>query len=203
MTEPDRPPPQQVRPDRLGFGSDGAPSTGPAFGSVPAPDRPRRRRGDVLAGLATAAGVALLGFPLGWLWSALAPRARVVVLAGGADLADPNTKAFIAADATFLLLTAVAGLVCGVLALLLGGRRHGVATAVGLAAGGLAASYVAWRVGHRIGLGEFRRAVQGPTGTATPLYLTLRAKGVLVAWALAGVLTVVAVAVHARRPDDL
>jgi hypothetical protein len=168
------------------------------------PGEPARpRRGDVIAGLAAAAGVALLGLPVGFLWSALAPRARVVVLAGGPGLADPNTKAFIAADATFLLLTAAAGVVCAVLALVLGGRRHGVGTAVGLAVGGLAASYAAWRVGHRIGLAEFRRAVSGPAGTATPLYLTLRAKGVLVAWALTGVLTVLAVAANARRPDDL
>lgn len=168
-------------------------------GSVPVGSR----RGDVLAFLATATGVALLGAPLGWLWSAMAPRARVVVLAGGPGLADPNTKAFIAADAMFLLLTAAAGVLCGAVALVLGGRRHGVATALGLGVGGLVASYVAWRVGHRIGLAEFRRAVSGPVGTATPLYLTLRAKGILVVWALTGVFSVLTVAVHARDPDQL
>ncbi len=173
--------------------------------SEPAPveRRPGRRRGDVLAGTAIAIGVALLGAPIGLLWSAVAPRARVVVLAGGPDLADPNTKAFIAADGTFLLLTGAAGLLCAALALLLGGRRHGVATALGLAVGGLAGSYLAWRVGHRIGLADFRRAVRGPVGTSTVLNLSLRAKGVLVAWALTGLLTVVVVAVRAHHDGQL
>lgn len=184
--------------------ADGGPApAGPSAGAAGADGNRDRRRGDVLAGTAVATGVAVQGVPMGLLWSALAPRARVVVLAGGPGLADPNTKAFIGADGTFLLLTAAAGLVCGVLALLMGGRRHGVATALGLAVGGLVASYVAWRVGHRIGLAEFRRAVSGPVGTATPLYLTLRAKGILVVWALTGVFTVAAVAVHARDPDQL
>lgn len=148
-------------------------------------------------------GVALLGAPIGLLWSTLAPRARVVVLAGGPDLVDPNTKAFIAADGTFLLLTGAAGLLCAILALMLGGRRHGAATALGLAVGGLAAAYLAWRVGHRIGLADFRRAARGPVGTSALLNLSLRAKGVLVSWPLMGVLTVVAVAARARNADSL
>lgn len=158
-------------------------------------------RADVLAGTVITVAVAALGAPMGLLWSVLAPR--VVVVAAGPELADPSTKAFIGADATFLLLGAAAGVVCGVLALLLGGRRHGVATALGLTAGGLAASYIAWRVGHRIELAEFRRAANGPAGTATGFYLTLRARGVLVAWALTGVFTVLVAAVHARDPDSL
>lgn len=148
-------------------------------------------------------GVALLGAPIGLLWSTLAPRARVVVLAGGPDLVDPNTKAFIAADGTFLLLTGAAGLLCAILALRLGGRQHGVATALGLAVGGLAAAYLAWRVGHRIGLADFRRAARGPIGTSALLNLSLRAKGVLVSWPLMGLLTVVVVAVRAHHDDQL
>jgi hypothetical protein len=157
----------------------------------------------VLTAAATTAGVAVLGLPLGLVWSVLAPRARVVVSAAGSDLADPNTKAFIAADGTFLLLTVAAGVLCAVLTLLLGGRRHGVATAIGLTAGGLVGSYVAWRVGHRIGLAEFRHALHGPPGTSASLTPSLRAKGVLVGWALAGVLTVLALAVQARGWEDL
>lgn len=194
-------PPASVDPAEASIG--GSPAAGPEAAAGSFPPRPERRRGDVLAGISTALGVALLGVPMGLLWSALAPRARVVVLAAGTALADPDTKAFIGADATFLLLTAGAGILCAVLALLLGGRRHGAATALGLAAGGLAASYVAWRVGHRIGLAEFRRTVSGPTGTTTTLYLTIHARGVLVAWALTAVLTVTAVAVHARDDDEL
>lgn len=169
----------------------------------PEPALAGRRRGDVRTGVVVAAAVAVLGGPLGLLWAALAPRAKVVVAAGGANLADPNTKAFIAGDGIFLVVTAVAGILCAVLALLLGGRRHGVATAVGLAAGGLLGSYLAWRVGHRIGLAQFRREVAGPVGTATPLYLTLRAKGVLVGEALAAVLTVALVAARAGFREDM
>ncbi len=180
-----------------------APAPAPALEVARVERRAPRRRGDVRAAVATAVGVALLGAPMGLLWSTVAPRARVVVLAGGPDLLDPNTKAFIAADGTFLLLTAGAGLLCAVGALLLGGRRHGVATALGLAVGGLAASYLAWRVGHRIGLADFRRAVRGPVGTSTVLNLSLRAKGVLVAWALTGVLSVVLVAIRAHHDDQL
>ncbi len=148
---------------------------------------------------AVTVGLALLGVPLGLLWSALAPRAQAVVQAGGVQLVDPNTKAFVAADGIFLLLTVAAGILGAVVALVLGGARHGVATTVALTVGGLLAAYVAWRVGHRIGLPQLRRVVAGPRSTTTRLDLDLRAKSVLVGWPLGGVLTMLVWSVSTRR----
>lgn len=166
----------------------------PAAGShrLAAPRR-SRWRGDLVAGTSVAAVLAVLGVPVGLLWAAIAPRALVVFGSAGPDLVDDQTKAFIGADSWFLVLTGLAGIICGVLAFRFAGRRHGMLTALGVAVGGLAAGWIAARTGHQVGLAGWQAARAANTaGSTARLYLKIRATGVLVTWALAAELVFLA-----------
>lgn len=161
---------------------------------------PSHRLLDVLTGLYTAAVVVLLGAPLGLLWSAVAPHSHAVVEAGGAYLADAQTEVFIAGDGWFLGLTILAGVLCGVLAWLVG-RSSGPVVVLALAVGGLIAAYVASKVGVRIGQDALQTAVRsGRPGTYTS-NIALQTKAALVGWPL-GAVSAFAVLV-ASRVDEI
>ena len=157
-------------------------------------------REDVVALALTAGVTVLLGAPVGLLWSAIAPHAHVQVQAGDAFISDATTEVFIAGDGWFIGITLVVGLACGVLAWL-AARWSGPFVVVGLAAGGLAAAYVASRVGVRIGQDALRELVhEGRQGTYVG-NIALQTKAALVAWplgAVAGFATLVA-----ARIDEL
>lgn len=165
-----------------------------------------RRRAGVLAGLATAAGVALLGAPVGLLWSALAPRADIVVRDGAAGLRDLTTKDFIAADGILFLLGLAAGVAVGLLAWRYG-RPRGTGALVGLVVGAALASALAWQVGVRTDDREATRsAVQAADVAAGPgqrleVPLELRSRAALLGWPAAATLTWTLLAL--RRPDLL
>ncbi|GLW63182.1 hypothetical protein Arub01_14260 [Actinomadura rubrobrunea] len=132
--------------------------------------------------------VALLGVPAGLLWARLAPDVTYVVFRGQVLPADPEGQGPIAVDGTFALVGAAAGLICGLLAYLAGGRGNDIPLLFGLALGGLAAALLAWRVGHQVGLAEYERALRGaPDGRTVTGVADLRATGVLVFWPLLAV----------------
>jgi hypothetical protein len=137
---------------------------------------------------ATTLIIALLGIPAGLLWAEISPKVTFLVVEGRALLAEPEGQGPIAVDGRFAVIAAVAGLVCGVAAYLAGGRGNDLALLFGLAAGGLAASLLAWRLGQQIGLEAFqdavRRAADGRTVTGAA---RLRATGLVVVWPLVGV----------------
>ena len=170
-----------------------APRGGPAPLAVPGPDSaagpgrtPARLRSAFLALIATAAASAILGLLTGLLWSALAPRALLIVQSRGVGyVANAETSAFIEADAWFCLLTAAAGLVCGLAGYLLAVRRHGAAALTGLVLGGVAASALAMWVGQQQGLAAFRsRLAVSPAGTRLREPLALGGHGALALWPL-------------------
>lgn len=145
------------------------------------------RRSDLLAGLLTAVATVLAGAPVGLLWAALAPRAEAV-LAGGTYLqADPASAAFIAGDGYLSAACLVAGVVTGALAWVLA-RRHGPAVVPALALAGLAAAYVASRVGGQVGLEALRSGARAQV-PRLDLTLKLGADAVLAVWPAAAVLT--------------
>ncbi len=125
--------------------------------------------------------LAVLGVPAGFLWSALAPRTRYVLYEGVWRVADPNTQALIAADGYFALITATIGVVAGLIAYRKAGE-DGLPIVLGLAAGGLAGSFVAFLIGSSMG-GEIVRAATSAGEFATRDLLGVTAKGVLVFWA--------------------
>ncbi|MQA83505.1 MAG: hypothetical protein GEV03_02445 [Streptosporangiales bacterium] len=145
-------------------------------------------RRDLVAGAVVLGGVMLLAGPAGLVWAAVAPRADFVLTPGGAELADPGTRALVLADRWFAVISAAAGLLCGAAAHVAGGRRYGLAKAAGLAAGGVLAGLLAWRVGQLPDLAEFRQAARTlPDGARVRAFLTLTAPGVLAVWPLVAV----------------
>lgn len=155
----------------------------PAFGSpyvLPAAASPSLAE-DVRAGALAAVVTVLVGAPVGLLWAAVAPRVDVVVAGQDVQLAEPGTSAFIAGDAFFLLAVLVAGAVGGLIAWRLG-RVHGPGVVVGLTLGGLAAAWVAMRVGTTVDLAEVQQAVRAGQQGALELSLRLRAREALVGW---------------------
>lgn len=132
------------------------------------------------------AASALLGLLAGLVWSAVAPRALLIVQSRGvAYVVNSETSAFIVADAWFCLLTAVAGLICGVVGYLVAVRRYGATAMAGLVIGGVAGSLLAMWVGQQQGLARFRALLAvSPAGTRLREPLTLGGHGALAFWPL-------------------
>ncbi|WP_433324954.1 hypothetical protein [Spirillospora sp. CA-294931] len=151
----------------------------------------RRPIGKALATWAVATAVVTLLGPLaGLLWSALVPDVTYVVVQGEPLLADPEGQGPIGIDGRFAVIALVAGLVCGVVAYLFGGRGRDLPLLFALAVGGFAAAFLAWKVGHWVGLSDFERTVRAARDDQTVTGVAdLRAKGVLSFWPLLAVLT--------------
>lgn len=163
--------------------------------------------------LAVVVGSVLLGAPAGLLWSAVAPRLRVTFGADGPAAADlEGTKAFIGADASYLLVMLGAGVLCGALGWAFA-RRSGPWTVAGLAVGGLLAALVAARVGVVPGSHDALEALrQGRMGhPPVDLYLGrlepkaevphLRAWWASLAWPVGALIAFLVGAL--RRPEEL
>jgi len=109
--------------------------------------------------------VALLGFPLGWLWSSVAPWIPVQVVGNDLYLADPEGEQIAGAEVWFMLLSFGAGILLAVIAWFALRRYRGGIIAAALAVGGSVTGWLAWRFGHNLGRGhvlaEARHAKNG------------------------------------------
>jgi len=152
------------------------------------PYRSEIRRQASVAGV-LAGALTVLGVPIGLVWSAIAPRAELIVIAPGqTTLADPESTAYMTGDGTFALLTMGVGAVVAVVAYVMAGRRAGTGAALGLAAGGVLGSMVAWLLGTWPAGDGYRQALHGAqVGDQVTAALTVHARGVLVLGALAAV----------------
>jgi hypothetical protein len=145
--------PDRVDPD--GTDETGSePARGPHWEPVAEPpdpvDRPRYR---VLVGLALAIVVALLGVPLAYVWSSVAPWLPAQVSGDELLYADPTGEQRAGAESWFVLLMLGTGIVVA-LATWYGLRRfRGSVTVAALAIGATAAGWLTWRIGHNIGAG--------------------------------------------------
>ncbi len=146
------------------------------------------------AGLAFAMvllGTALLGVAAGFTWLAVAPRVVMVVVSrGSADVVNPETSAFIAADGWFAAVCLIGGAISGVLGYLFAVRRHGPSAMLGVLAGALAAALIARWIGEQSGAATFNQllAVSRP-GVLLHVPLKLGGVGALAFWPLAAGLT--------------
>ncbi|TDC69783.1 hypothetical protein E1200_07470 [Actinomadura sp. GC306] len=132
--------------------------------------------------------MALLGPVAGLLWAATVPEVTYVIVQGEVLLADPEGQGPIGADVRFAAICLVAGLLCGAAGYAAGGRGNDIALLLGLAAGGCAAAVLAWRTGHLVGLADFQEAVRtARDGSTVTGVADLRARGLLVGWALPAV----------------
>jgi hypothetical protein len=147
----------------------------------------RSARADAVA---TALAVALVclatGFlvGLGWWW--VAPLAQVRVDSGSAYLVTPQPEQFVASDAWFGSLTALAGLVLGV-AVWWRTRQRPLAGLVGLTVGCVVAALAAWRFGEWLGRVDLDAVARLPAGSLVEVALRLTAQGLLVVLVVVGV----------------
>jgi hypothetical protein len=162
----------------------------PAHGAESVPARRLSGVAAVASSLAVVAGTVLLGVAAGFCWAAVAPRARLVITSpGAAAVINPETNAFITADAAFCLICLVGGVVSGALAYLFAVRRHGPPAMAALIAGAFGAAFAARWVGEQSGLATFRHVLATlPVGAQLHDSLTLGAAGALGFWPLAACL---------------
>jgi hypothetical protein len=140
----------------------------------------------VAVAVAVVLGSVLLGVPGGIIWAHVAPRVVYVTVSGGASAVNPETSAFIVADAWFCLIGAAGGIISGLLGYLLAVRRYGALPMTCLFGGGLAAAYVVMWVGQRAGRAAFESGlVAGKPGTLLRAPLMLGEHGALAFWPLA------------------
>jgi hypothetical protein len=137
----------------------------------------------------------------GLIWAAVAPRPLLQEIARGeAELVNAESTAFIVADAWFALITAIGGVITGVLGHRFVVRRAGAAATAGLVLGALAAALVALWVGENIGLGTYNHLLaSSPTGTFFNSSLALGAKSTLAFWPLFTSLVILMAESGARR----
>jgi hypothetical protein len=137
----------------------------------------------------------------GLIWAAVAPRPLLQEIARGeAELVNAESTAFIVADAWFALITAVGGVITGLLGYRFVIRRAGAAATAGLVLGALAAALVALWVGENIGLGTYNHLLaSSATGAFFNSSLALGAKSALAFWPLFTSLVILMVESGARR----
>ena len=154
---------------------------------------PRAIGRTALALLIPLAATAVIGIPAGYIWALLAPRALAqVVSRGAASVVNPETTAFIAADAWFVLIAAVGGLLTGIAGYLLLVRRWGAPAALGLILGGLAAAVLMLWIGDNYGHAAFQhRLLTDRPGTYLHAALSLGSKGALAFWPMVVALVIV------------
>ena len=112
----------------------------------------------MLSSVLIFAGSVVIGLAGGLAWTALAPRALYVVVSrGSANVVNPETTAFIAADAWYCLIGVAGGLVIGLAGYLLAVRRYGPVPMAAILAGSTIAGIAARWVGEHQGLHRFDR----------------------------------------------
>ena len=137
----------------------------------------------------------------GLIWAAVAPRPLLQeVVSGEAQLMNAETTAFIVADAWFALITAVGGLITGILGYPILVRRAGAAATAGLVLGAVAAALLALWVGDNIGLGTYNHLLAtSPAGAVFHSSLALGAKSALAFWPLGTSVVILLAETGARR----
>jgi hypothetical protein len=144
----------------------------------------------------------LVGAPVGLLWAALAPRVEVEVTGTDVEVLASSRDGFIAVDAWFFAAVLVAGLVGGVLAWRLG-AAHGPAVVLGLVVGGLAAAWIAARVGGEVDRLTAQQLLESGVQGRRQIAVQLRSTSALLGWPLASLLAFLALSLMHRpaRPE--
>ncbi len=144
-----------------------------------------------VAGLLVAVAVSvLLGLLGGLIWHVAAPRPVLQqISAGTAEVVNPETRAFIGADGWFCAISAVSGLLTGIIGYRIGIARRGLAirtaVTIGLILGAVAGSYTMLWLGQEIGFDVYQHQLAGAgTGATYTASLTLGAKSALAFWPL-------------------
>ncbi|MFF7243805.1 hypothetical protein ACFZBU_07900 [Embleya sp. NPDC008237] len=162
---------------------------GAHVGFAPGPDAPptlwQRYRTDVVAFAIVVAACLVVGAIVGVVWEQVTPRVPLLATKEGVFQTSPETETSIALDGWFAVCGVVAGIVLAPPAFWRF-RRQGVATALALTVGGLAGSYLAFKIGVRLGPdGIMEQVKRIGLGKRFDQPLELKAKGVLLLWPIA------------------
>jgi hypothetical protein len=153
----------------------------------------------------TAVAVALVAGPIGVLWAHVVPHAGYILDANGFALPVGGEGEFMRADGWFLFMCLIVGALTGVAAWWLTAGRS-VAAVVGLAVGGVFASFAVARIGQQQNTGRLHIAAEAKRiGYSPPFHghYPPLAHGELFVWAFAAVLIYAVLgAVFARRTDQ-
>ena len=112
-------------------------------------------KGRLAAFAAALAGSAVLGVAAGLIWAAVSPRALLQEVAHGeAQVVNPESSAFVAADGWFCLIVVLGGVITGLAGYRLLVRRAGWIATAGLVLGAVAAALLALWTGENISRGS-------------------------------------------------
>ena len=159
----------------------------------------RDHRNELVTGVLVAMYAVVLGPVAGLVWAALAPKVSIPALRAGSGA---TFQAQIGADAWFLLVGGLAGVVVALVAVGFAGEP-GPGLVVGATVGGLTAAFVADRIGYLSELSATKHALLGahPSGAViSEIDFRLRALGVVTVWPLASLVVVgLVIAISASR----
>ncbi|WP_438672311.1 DUF2567 domain-containing protein [Solihabitans fulvus] len=159
-------------------------------------------KADLLPAVSVGSLVMLLGLPLGWLWSRLAPAENILVVQGGKLIPVPLESYHRFDDLVlFVLLGLGAGLVTGVAIWLLRERRGPVVMLAAIA-GSLGAAWLMKGVGVAWAGGRYAVTAAPKIGDVVPNAPVLESAWVLIAWPMAAALAYGALAAW-NGMDDL
>ena len=113
--------------------------------------RRRHRWRSGCVGLGVAVVIGALGFPLGWLWSNVAPWLPVQVSGNELFYADPEGEQRAGAESWFILLSLGTGILLAVIVWFALRRFRGSIMVAALAIGSVATGWIAWWFGHNLG----------------------------------------------------
>lgn len=161
-------------------------------------------KGRLAAFAAALAGSAVLGVAAGLIWAAVSPRALLQEVAHGeAQVVNPESSAFVAADGWFCLIVVVGGVITGLAGYRLLVRRAGWTATAGLVLGAVAAALLALWTGENIGLGSYHHLLAAsPPGTYFRASLSLGAKSALAFWPGFTSLVILLAEYGGRRSDE-
>ncbi|WP_039637409.1 ABC transporter permease [Streptomyces sp. 769] len=184
-------PPHKNQPPDEPHRQQDAPAQGPAAAADPAAGSELAR--ELREGVLIALAVAVSGVLLGVLWAWLAPRVPLIADTRNVYLKNTEGEEAIGADGTFVLLAFGFGVLSAAVVFLFR-RRGGIPLVVSLAVGGLLAAVLGWLTGMWLGPTPdvVAHAKQVGAGVVFDGPLRLQAKGALLAWPIAGMLTQIA-----------
>ena len=157
--------------------------------------------------VALAASV-LLGLLGGLIWHLVAPRPVLQqISAGTAEVVNPETRAFIAADGWFCVISVVAGVLTGNIGYRVGIARRGFVTrtavTIGLILGAVAGGYTMLWLGQEIGFSAYQHQLaDAATGVTYTASLTLGAKSALAFWPLLTSVVIVLAEIGRGQPPS-
>lgn len=158
------------------------------------------RHSEIKWGVLVLVGLVLAGLVAGLVWASVAPRLPFrVVQPGEAIATGPEGEAFIAADGLFLVITAVVGVLAGLLSWLPRSARGALMTAT-LAVGGSAGAVATMVIGQWLA-GPPSDATLGRIGALILTPLRLRATAFAVVEGFVAVLVYMALVAFANQED--